>query len=64
MRRCRLVTPHVSPPPSRSSTNDGLRELTSHFERKPKLVSLVLSAPPQVEKTGADEVAAGKEYFG
>lgn len=44
---------------SRSSTSDGLRELTSHFERKPKLVSLVLSAPPQVERTGADEVAVG-----
>ncbi|HEX8868472.1 MAG TPA: hypothetical protein VF821_22630 [Lentzea sp.] len=44
---------------SRSSTGDGLRELTSKFERKPKLVSLVLSAPPQVEKAGADEVAVG-----
>lgn len=44
---------------SRSSTSDGLRELISNFERKPKLVSLVLSAPPQVEKAGQDEVAVG-----
>lgn len=44
---------------SRCSTSDGLRELVSNFERKPKLVSLVLSAPPQVEKVGQDEVAVG-----
>ncbi|GAA3624046.1 hypothetical protein C8D87_101618 [Lentzea atacamensis] len=44
---------------SRASTGDGLRELMSNFERKPKLVSLVLSAPPQVEKAGQDEVAVG-----
>ncbi len=44
---------------SRSATDSGLRELTSKFERKPKLVSLVLSAPPQVEKAGQDEVAVG-----
>jgi hypothetical protein len=44
---------------SRSSSGDGLRELVSNFERKPKLVSLVLSAPPQVERTGQDEVAVG-----
>ncbi|MEU0877377.1 hypothetical protein ABZ345_02165 [Lentzea sp. NPDC005914] len=44
---------------SRSATERGLRELMSNFERKPKLVSLVLSAPPQVEKAGQDEVAVG-----
>lgn len=44
---------------SRSAGKDGLRELISKFERKPKLVSLVLSAPPQVEKAGQDEVAVG-----
>lgn len=44
---------------SRSATDQGLRELMSNFDRKPKLVSLVLSAPPQAEKTGADEVAVG-----
>ncbi|MEV6235141.1 hypothetical protein [Lentzea sp. NPDC051838] len=44
---------------SRSATDSGLRELMSNFERKPKLVSLVLSAPPQVEKAGQDEVAVG-----
>lgn len=44
---------------SRSASEDGLRELMSNFERKPKLVSLVLSEPPQAAKTGRDEVAVG-----
>lgn len=44
---------------SRSATEDGLRKLTSAFARTPKLVSLVLSAPPSAERVGSDEVAAG-----
>lgn len=44
---------------SRPATDDGLRELTSAFARTPKLVSLVLSAPPSAETVGRDEVAAG-----
>ncbi|MDX8031680.1 hypothetical protein SK803_15755 [Lentzea sp. BCCO 10_0856] len=44
---------------SRSACGGRLRELMSKFERKPKLVSLVLSEPPQVAKSGRDEVAVG-----
>ncbi len=44
---------------SRPATEDGLRKLTSAFARTPKLVSLVLSAPPSAEMVGRDEVAAG-----
>jgi hypothetical protein len=44
---------------SRSATEDGLRKLTSAFARTPKLVSLVLSAPPSAATVGSDEVAAG-----
>ena len=44
---------------SRPGTEDGLRKLASAFARTPKLVSLVLSAPPSAEMAGRDEVAAG-----
>ncbi|MDX8029221.1 hypothetical protein SK803_03325 [Lentzea sp. BCCO 10_0856] len=43
---------------SRPANEDGLRRLTSAFARTPKLVSLVLSAPPSAEMVGRDEVAA------
>ncbi|WP_330276151.1 hypothetical protein OG205_11305 [Lentzea sp. NBC_00516] len=44
---------------SRQASEDGLRKLTSAFARTPKLVSLVLSAPPSADMVGRDEVAAG-----
>lgn len=44
---------------SRQANEDGLRKLASAFARTPKLVSLVLSAPPSAEMVGRDEVAAG-----
>lgn len=44
---------------SRPGSEDGLRRLTSAFARTPKLVSLVLSAPPSADMVGRDEVAAG-----